>query len=312
MKPRFVHRVLPVLIGLLLMALGVIFTAIGIVGVSVEAAVTGTERAVDQTSSAMDHDYNVQYRFVVAGKTYTGSYRLRHVFDVTKLPAKGTPVSIRYLPGYPAFNARPGVAWWAPLIGFVGLLMFSAGVKPRRQPPAPPAGEAPNKPVLTPAHKGAQGADGERIVGIVPGMRRKTGWFSSTSYNLVVTDRRILFATLTKQMLNQAAKEAAAEGKAQGKGFFGRAAIMLASSRRVYEKYWQMAPEAILAETPGNFALNRPDVASIRIVPGAYHGHQQQQSPDRMVVKTQQGKMKLVFDQQGAAEAKALLEGWMG
>ncbi len=153
---------------------------------------------------------------------------------------------------------------------------------------------------------------GERIVGVIPAIRRKTGLFSSKTYNLVVTDRRILFAELTQQMATQAAKDAAEEAKAQGKGFFARAAQTALSGHRIYQKYWQMAPDAILAETPGNYAVELRDIVSVQVHAGMWdevHGRHDQ---DEMRIKTHREKMKLTFVQGSAHDAKKLLQGLLG
>lgn len=185
-------------------------------------------------------------------------------------------------------------------------------------PPAPPArpAEAPEeqpRPSASSQGQPAGAPGGERIAGIIPGMRHKTGLFSSKIYNLVVTDRRILFAEATTRMLNQAAKDAAAEAKEQGKGFFARAAETMQSQHKIYQKYWQMAPEEILAETPGNFAVEHNQIVSIKIRFGKFNEEQGQYDKDEMQIKTSREKMKLIFEYSNAAkDAKRLLQELLG
>lgn len=64
-------------------------------------------------------------------------------------------------------------------------------------------------------------------------------------YNLVVTDRRIVFAEVTKEMRKPAAEDAAAKAEEEGKGFFAGAAATAGSWHRIDQKYWQMGPEAV-------------------------------------------------------------------
>ncbi len=147
---------------------------------------------------------------------------------------------------------------------------------------------------------GAQ-VDGERIEGMIPSVRLKTGLLSSKVYNLVVTDRRIVFAETTKEMLKQAAADAARESKEQGKGMFGRMATTMVSSRRVYEKYWQMDIGAILKETPGNFAVPLDEVKKISFSLSTVQLRMEQQEmgqsgKDRMTIKTTKEKYKLTFE----------------
>lgn len=51
----------------------------------------------------------------------------------------------------------------------------------------------------------------ERLRGLIAGVRGKTGLFSSKVWDVVVNDRRIVFAELAKRMLGQAAAPARAE-----------------------------------------------------------------------------------------------------
>lgn len=181
-------------------------------------------------------------------------------------------------------------------------------------PPPPPvqAQGLPEPSVMAPDQPaGAQ--SGEKMVGIIPGMRRKTGLLSSKLYNLVITERRMIFAEMTSGMLNQAAKDAAEEAKAQGKGFFARAAETMKSAQRIYQKYWQMAPENILAETAGNYSLELCEITSIKMRHGMYHDDTGQYDKDEMHIKTGREKIKLFFEYGSTTgEAKKLLRELLG
>lgn len=212
-----------------------------------------------------------------------------------------------------------GMADWAAATEVEGLLGSPAAAAP----PADPAAAAPRGPAASasepreerqPAAPSRQGAsaDDEEIVGIIPAMRRKKGLFSSKMYNLVVTDRRIVFAEVTKEMRKQAAEDAAAEAKADGKGFFARAAATAGSRHRVYQKYWQMTPEAVLAEQPENYAVEHREIASVRIRGGRFDHESGQQDPDELHIKTTVTKMKLFFERGGSSEAKELLKKLLG
>lgn len=60
---------------------------------------------------------------------------------------------------------------------------------------------------------------GERIEVIVPNLKKPKSFGRWDVYNLIVTERRCIFAMLTSDMLNRAIKEANEQGKQQGKGF---------------------------------------------------------------------------------------------
>jgi hypothetical protein len=61
--------------------------------------------------------------------------------------------------------------------------------------------------------------DAETVVGVIPNARMKTGLFSTATYTLVVTDRRLLFAEQTNEVAKRRAAEAKDAAKAAGKGF---------------------------------------------------------------------------------------------
>ncbi|MCA9390520.1 hypothetical protein KC571_03890, partial [candidate division WWE3 bacterium] len=62
------------------------------------------------------------------------------------------------------------------------------------------------------------------IIGIIPRTNLKTGLFSSKSFSLIVTPEEIIAALITKEMLQNTAKEASEKAKEDGKGFFKRLA----------------------------------------------------------------------------------------
>jgi hypothetical protein len=215
-----------------------------------------------------------------------------------------------------------GMSNWTRAVDIEGLCAppapseQEAAPPPPPPPPPPPAPLAetvqPSQPSASSTGPSAGASGGEQIAGIIPAIRRKTGLFSSKTYSLVVTDRRILFAEITQQMATQAAKDAAEEAKAQGKGFFARAAQTALSGYRIYQKYWQMAPEAILAETPGNYAVELRDIVSVRVRAGMWDEVHDRQNQDEMHIKTHREKMKLTFVQGSARDAKKLLQGLLG
>lgn len=212
-----------------------------------------------------------------------------------------------------------GMPDWVAAVEVEGLL----GPRAPAAPPVHPAGasqpapsrstsEQPEERAAADAPREARGADDERIAGIIPAMRRKTGLFSSKVFNLVVTDRRILFAEVTNEMLKDAAKDAAAEAKADGKGFIARAAATAGSWHRVHQQYWQMTPEAILAESSNNTSINHRDIVSIRIRGGGFDYDDSQQAPDEMLIKTNREKVKLFFERGRSGEARSLLRELLG
>lgn len=131
-------RFLAMAIALLLILFGIRGVALSLIGESARAVITETSRVVDQSSDKLDHDYRIAYRFQIEGKTYTGAYRMRKVYNITHLPSTGDTVSVRYLAGFPQWNgnARDGPLTGL-LVGGVGVLILGAALKPGRRPAAP-------------------------------------------------------------------------------------------------------------------------------------------------------------------------------
>lgn len=107
---------------------------------------------------------------------------------------------------------------------------------------------------------------GETILGIIPNAQKmRMMGLAADSYTIIVTDHRMILAQLTQAMMNTAITEAQAKAKAEGKGFFGAWADQLSASFGFAKRYETMPPEAALAETPGNFALDNSRIRLIKV-----------------------------------------------
>ncbi|MGD0018960.1 MAG: hypothetical protein ABSD62_06860 [Candidatus Limnocylindrales bacterium] len=105
----------------------------------------------------------------------------------------------------------------------------------------------------------------ETVLGAIPDARIKTGLLKSESWVLVVTDRRLLGARITDALMKSIVEQARAQAKASGSGFFGQWGAQLKASFALGQRYCAITPEAILAETPGNWALLPGQVSSIKV-----------------------------------------------
>lgn len=133
---------------------------------------------------------------------------------------------------------------------------------PVNAPAAPP--QAPVPPQPAPVPPAAPAAPTEKILGVIANAKKpKMLGASWDTYNLVVTERRMIMAQLTQKMMNAAIAEAQAKAKAEGKGFFGVWADQMSAMFRYAIRYETMAPDAVLAETPGNFALENSQIAVV-------------------------------------------------
>jgi hypothetical protein len=108
-------------------------------------------------------------------------------------------------------------------------------------------------------------AQDEKVIGVIPLARTKTGMFSTKTYTLVVTDLRLIMAEATSQVMKALTEEARAAKKAEGGGFFGQWGAQIAASLHYADRYLAMDPEAIVAETPGNAVLTPSEVRGIKV-----------------------------------------------
>jgi hypothetical protein len=81
----------------------------------------------------------------------------------------------------------------------------------------------------------------------------------------VITSQRFIFAQMTEAMVNAAVQQSRDQAKAEGKGFWGQWADQLKATWGYTRRYLGMQPQAILAETPGNFAIDNAGINEIKV-----------------------------------------------
>jgi len=118
--------------------------------------------------------------------------------------------------------------------------------------------------VATPAPVAStsQGVSAEQLVGIIPAVSRKKGFISVEAFNVVVTERRMIFAIMTTEMIKEEAKKAGKKG--------GLAGIFNAvtAGYSLYKRYLDMAPEAALKENPQNFFVDLNRIKKVKVKEG--------------------------------------------
>jgi hypothetical protein len=115
----------------------------------------------------------------------------------------------------------------------------------------------------------------ERIFSIVPNLKKPKSFGRWDTYNLIVTERRCIFALLTGDMLNRAIKEANEQGKQQGKGFMDRWGDQLSASMGYWKRYETIEPESALRENKENFSFDRSTVRKTNV------NHKERSGPNR-------------------------------
>ncbi len=131
-------------------------------------------------------------------------------------------------------------------------------------PPPPPPVMQPPMPQAQPQMQPAPQMGGEATVGVLL-LRRMKSMGRWDTFAGVVTTQRLIVAQLTKEMLNAASQQALDQAKAEGKGFWGQWGDQLRSTFGYTKRYLSMPPQAILAETPGNFAIPNNSISQIDV-----------------------------------------------
>jgi hypothetical protein len=110
----------------------------------------------------------------------------------------------------------------------------------------------------------ASGANSEVVVGTIIFKKPKSlgRW---DTYTGVLTNQRLIFAQMTNEMMKAASQQSREQAKAEGKGFFGQWSEQLKGFYGYTRRYLAMQPSVILAETPGNFALDNNTIREIKL-----------------------------------------------
>lgn len=144
-------------------------------------------------------------------------------------------------------------------------LAYSPSSSPPPPPPPPPtqASIAQTPPAMQPATPTPQ-MSSESTVGVIL-FRKPKSLGRYDTYTGVVTNQRLIFAQMTNEMLTAAVLQSREQAKAEGKGFWGQWADQFKATFGYTRRYLTMPPAAILAETPGNFALDNNAISEIKV-----------------------------------------------
>jgi hypothetical protein len=109
------------------------------------------------------------------------------------------------------------------------------------------------------------GSSGEHMVGLLPLLKKPKSFGRWDCYAMVITNWRSLFPQISGDMIKEAAAEAQRKGKEDGKGFMARWGDQLKATFNYAQRYWNISPEDILKETPGNFAIENAGIREIKV-----------------------------------------------
>lgn len=145
-------------------------------------------------------------------------------------------------------------------------------------------------------------------MGIIPNL--STGIFGQRTYDMIVTNYRLIFARPSKETVNQEHEKAMAG--VQGEGLLTRWKTSIASGFNYHQRYYQMPPEAILREGPDNFEIRPEQVTKIRVYPGQFIDDYSNRTSHTMKIKWSGGKIKYSFDQTEPSQIVNLLKPMLG
>jgi hypothetical protein len=164
-------------------------------------------------------------------------------------------------------------------------------------PPPPPTMESEQAP--PPAYysqnQTSQNLNDEQVIGTLL-LRKPKSLGRYDTFTGILTDRRFIIAQMTSEMLKDAAMQARQQAKAEGRGFFGQWQEQLKATFGYTKKYLTMQPQAILAETPGNFAVDNPTISEIK-VKVKHLGNQNDRDEYEIEIHSSYGKYEYRMDE---------------
>jgi hypothetical protein len=145
------------------------------------------------------------------------------------------------------------------------------------------------------------------VISIIPNLTLKAGFlgFASKQITLVLTDQRVIFARVTTAMMQEAVADASDGAKAQGKGLLGQMGARMSAHSLFAKRYLEMPPSQILAETDGNFAIDRSAITKTKMKT-EYSGGEDANTTDALVIKTADKKHKMTLGSTKASAKEAL------
>ncbi len=120
----------------------------------------------------------------------------------------------------------------------------------------------------------------ERVLCVLHNIKTAKAFSTPEAYNVAVTDYRCIFAKFTTELLKQAIAETSAQAKAEGKGFFAQWGDQLSVTLFYGDRYIGWPGEAVLAECPGNFAIEFTQIRSI-----TFREKRRHQQPGQIIVR---------------------------
>lgn len=139
------------------------------------------------------------------------------------------------------------------------------------------------------------------ILGVIPNVT--SGFFGTKAHTLVLTREGIIVAQVTNDMMREHAAKVREETK--NEGMLKRTLATLTSGQSLHQRYHDMHPADILAETPGNFLIPSGQITSIRVKQAP--SDDERRHPHKLRIKWAGGTETYSFTSMEATEAKTIL-----
>jgi len=136
---------------------------------------------------------------------------------------------------------------------------------PQVQPPQQPVYASQPTAVPQPPQMNTQPTQGETMREIIPNLIVSKSLGRTDTFNLIVTERRSIFAKLTSQIMNDTVKMRRDKAAAEGKGFFGKWKAQMQGFNTYTDWYRDKTPDQTLGETPGNYAIDNSAIRNIKV-----------------------------------------------
>lgn len=166
-------------------------------------------------------------------------------------------------------------------------------IQPQTQAPAPtvqPAADVQAQPQFQ------QSINSSKVFGTIV-LKKPKSFGRWDTFTGVLTAEQFIIAQMTSDMIKDAAMQARDQAKAEGKGFWGQWSDQLNASFGYTKRYLSMQPAAIIAETPGNFAINNSGISEIRLkLKHINNNYDSQRREWEVEIHSTQGKYEFKMD----------------
>lgn len=138
----------------------------------------------------------------------------------------------------------------------------------------------------------------ERILFVAPSSLKK-GFLKVEAWTIIITDKRLVFAKYSPEIIKKEAMERREEAKDQGRSKLGQFFAQASASFTWYKRYYDLPIEETLKEHSENYYLVPQDVINYQIKEGRTYRDEDdinKKNPNELILNTNKGKMIFATD----------------